>query len=166
MNKLFIKGNLTRDPEMRDVNGKKLCRFSVACTNRVRAGQGEFKDEVVYLDVTTWEKQAERCSFLRKGSGVFITGRLKEEVWTDKKTQEEKRKYVMHPESIDFIAREPQRGENVGQVPAEFREARASGVINLRTTESPAVTSKRAAPYVQPKNEAIPNLYEDSDLPF
>lgn len=118
MNKLFIKGNLTRDPETKDINGKKLLKFSVACTTRVRAGQGEFKDETVYLDVAVWEKQADRCSFLRKGSGVIITGRLKEETWKDKTTQEDKKKYVMHPETIDFIQRDPQRGQNVGEMPA------------------------------------------------
>jgi single-strand DNA-binding protein len=143
MNKLFIKGNLTRDPEIKDINGKKLCKFSVACTTRVRAGQGEFKDETVYLDVAVWEKQAERCSFLRRGSGVFITGRLKEEVWKDKTTQEEKKKYVMHPESIDFIAKDLQRGENVGQIPV-----------------------LEEAPVRKPAPKPRPTSYDDQELPY
>ena len=71
--KLIIIGNLGSNPEMRFTpNGDPVTTFSVATSRKY----GE-KDETTWFRVSTWDKQAEACNqYLRKGSKVFVTGRL------------------------------------------------------------------------------------------
>lgn len=73
MNKLFLIGNLTKDPELTETsNGTSVCRFSVA-VNRPYSSNGE----VDYFNITVWRALAENCGkFLKKGSKVAITASL------------------------------------------------------------------------------------------
>lgn len=79
MNKLTIIGNLTRDPELRQVNTQdgpvNVCDFSVAVNRRGRGNNG--KNEVDYFRVTTWRGLAENCSrYLAKGRKVAVVGEV------------------------------------------------------------------------------------------
>ena len=73
MNKLFIIGNLTRDPEMRTMpDGRTVCNFTVACNKRVRQGA---HPEADYFRCTAWDKLAENCGkYLAKGKKVNVIG--------------------------------------------------------------------------------------------
>jgi single-strand DNA-binding protein len=74
LNKVFFIGNLTRDPEIRyvDGGGRAVCKFSIAINRRTKSGE-----EVTYLDIIAWEQLAERCNqYLRKGATVHVEGRL------------------------------------------------------------------------------------------
>ncbi len=80
--KAMIIGNLGRDPEMRfTANGKPVTSFSVA-VNRVYTVEGERKEETEWFRVSAWNKLAETCSqYLRKGSRVYVEGRLRTSTW-------------------------------------------------------------------------------------
>ncbi len=75
MNKLFIVGNLTRDPELRVTqNGINVCSFSVA-VNRRRAAADQQQPQADYFRVTAWRGLAENCAkFLAKGRKVSVVG--------------------------------------------------------------------------------------------
>lgn len=75
---LPIIGHLGRDPEMRFTpSGKAVTNFSVAVNRQYTGGNGETVKETYWFKCTAWDKQAEICNqYLRKGSKVFIEGRL------------------------------------------------------------------------------------------
>ena len=75
MNKLMIIGNLTRDPEMRSVQGGyQVCDFTVA-VNNTRRNQADGQNDATFFRVTTWNKLAENCSqFLKKGRKDCVVG--------------------------------------------------------------------------------------------
>ncbi len=84
-NKVFILGNLTRDPELRTTPaGQSVASFGVA-TNRIwNDKNGQRQTEVEFHNVVVWGKLAETASrYLSKGKLVFIEGRLKTRSWTD-----------------------------------------------------------------------------------
>ncbi len=78
LNKVFVAGNLARDPDVRNtVNKRVWARFSVAAGYRYRDQNGEYKDMVDYVPVVVWGNQAESCGkYLKKGSPVLIEGRI------------------------------------------------------------------------------------------
>lgn len=86
LNKAFVIGNLTRDPEMRALpSGIKVCSFSVA-TNRVWKDKNGAKQESVdYHNIVVFARQAETAAqYLRKGSNVLVEGRMQTRSWDDK----------------------------------------------------------------------------------
>ena len=83
LNKVFLMGNLTRDPELRYIpSGQPVTSFSIA-VNRVYLSQaGEKKEEVSFIRCVVWGKRAEVCNeYLKKGSPVFVEGRLQSRSW-------------------------------------------------------------------------------------
>lgn len=82
LNKVFLIGNLTRDPELRYTpSGAPLAKFGLATNRKFKSGD-EWKEEVCFVDITVWGKQAENCSeYLSKGRSVCIEGRLSFSSW-------------------------------------------------------------------------------------
>ncbi|MDR0582938.1 MAG: single-stranded DNA-binding protein [Treponema sp.] len=82
LNSILIEGNLVRDPLLRSTQkGTPVCTFTLAA-NRFYKQDSGFEKEVSFFDVETWAKLAEACSNLgRKGRGVRVVGRLKQERW-------------------------------------------------------------------------------------
>ena len=88
LNKVFVLGNVTRDPEVRSLpSGQQVTNFSMA-TNRFYSSQsGEKKQEVEFHNVVCFGKLADISSrYLNKGSLVLIEGRIKTRNWDDKST--------------------------------------------------------------------------------
>ena len=83
MNKVFLTGRLTRDPELRSLaSGKAVTQFSLA-TNEYPGG----KERTEYHNVVTWDRMAEICGqFLGKGQQVAIEGRIQTRSWDDEKS--------------------------------------------------------------------------------
>lgn len=86
-NRVELIGNLTRDPEMRYTpSGAAVVTFSVA-TNRSYVADGERKEEVDFHRCVAWNKLAEICNqFLKKGTKVFVSGRLQNRQWEDQQS--------------------------------------------------------------------------------
>jgi single-strand DNA-binding protein len=82
LNSILIEGNLVRDPLFRTTpKGTPLCTFSLA-SNRFFKQDSGLEKEVSFFEVETWSKLAENCYSLgRKGRGVRVVGRLKQERW-------------------------------------------------------------------------------------
>ena len=78
MNKIFISGNLTRDPEVRYTSGgKSYARMGIAVNRRPSKNASSDAPTVDFFNITAWNKTAEFCGkYLRKGSKVFVEGML------------------------------------------------------------------------------------------
>lgn len=85
-NKVFILGNLGRDPELRYTpQGQPVCSFSMASNSRRKDKNGEMQDIVTWFRITLWGRLAENASqYLEKGRPVFIEGELRVDEWTDR----------------------------------------------------------------------------------
>ena len=85
LNKVFLIGNLTRDPDLRNTpSGAAVCEFGLA-VNRRFVANGQEKTETCFVDITVWNKSAENCKrFLEKGAPVMIEGRLQLDQWDDR----------------------------------------------------------------------------------
>jgi single-strand DNA-binding protein len=84
-NKVILLGNLTRDPQFKTLSsGTAVADFGIAM-NRKFTQQGEQREEVTFVDVTAFGKQAETINqYCRKGKQLLIEGRLKYDTWEDK----------------------------------------------------------------------------------
>ena len=84
LNSILIEGNLTKDPALSATpKGTSVCSFSVA-SNRYFKQENESKQDVSFFNVEVWAKLAEICNqHLKKGRGVRIVGRLKQDRWDD-----------------------------------------------------------------------------------
>jgi single-strand DNA-binding protein len=85
-NRIVMIGNLTRDPEMKQLpSGQSVCRLGIASNRPYKNRQtGAQQQEVCFVDVDVWGAQAETCGqYLQKGRSVLVEGRLKLDTWQD-----------------------------------------------------------------------------------
>ena len=104
INKAIIYGNLTRDPEIKALpSGIKVCSFSVA-TNRVwKDKDGNKQEGTDYHNIVTFARLAELVAqYLKKGSGVFVEGRMQTRSWEDKGTGEKKYRTEIVADTVQF----------------------------------------------------------------
>ncbi len=99
-NKVIFAGNLTRDPELRySAQGTPICNFGLAVNSR--AGQ-EGKDEVLFIDIVVFGKQAEPCSqYLSKGRPALVEGRLRERRW--EQNGQQRSKFEVLAQTVRFL---------------------------------------------------------------
>jgi len=105
VNKVMLLGNLTRDPEIRYTpKGTAVTDLGMAI-NRIRTGDnGERIEEVTYVDVTLWGRQAELAGqYLGKGRPVFIEGRLQLDQWDDKQSGQKRSRLRVVVENMQFL---------------------------------------------------------------
>lgn len=83
LNRVFLMGNLTRNPELRYTpSGTAVSNLRMAVNRRYKTQTGELKEDVTFVTVVTWGKQAETCAqFLSKGKPIFVEGRLQMRSW-------------------------------------------------------------------------------------
>lgn len=116
VNKVMLLGNITRDLEVRYTpKGTAVCDLGMA-VNRIRTGDnGERIEEVTYVDVTLWGRQAELAGqYLSKGRSVFIEGRLQLDQWDDKQTGQKRSRLRVVGENMQFIGGQGGGGSNQG----------------------------------------------------
>ena len=82
-NKIILVGNLTRDPELRYIpSGQAVTTLGLAINTTYTSKTGEKKEEVCFVNVIVWGKQAESCSeYLSKGRPILVEGRLRSRSW-------------------------------------------------------------------------------------
>jgi single-strand DNA-binding protein len=102
LNSILIEGNIVRDPELRSTaKGTSVCTFSIASNRYFKQNDG-FEKEVSFFNVETWAKLAE-ASYQqgKKGRGVRVVGRLKQERWKDKGDKPQSRILIV-AEHVEF----------------------------------------------------------------
>ena len=105
-NKVLLLGNLTRDPEVRYTpKGSAVAELGIACNRTYGSDTGERLQETTYVEIIAWSKLAEICGqYLRKGSSIFIEGRLQQDTWDDKATGQKRSKLRVVAENIQFLS--------------------------------------------------------------
>jgi single-strand DNA-binding protein len=104
-NKVFLMGNLTRDPQLKYLPSQTaVVEFGIACNRKFRTANGEDREEVTFVDVTSFGKQAEVINqYFQKGKPIFIEGRLKFDSWEDKQGGGKRSKLTVVIENFQFI---------------------------------------------------------------
>lgn len=103
-----MSGNLTRDPETRDVGETTVTRFSVALNSRYKTKEGELKETVTYVDVDAWNGLGKTVEqYLKKGSKVIVAGSLKQDVWEDQEGNKKSKLYVV-ADQVEFADSKPE----------------------------------------------------------
>lgn len=95
-NKIILIGNLGRDPELKHLDNQKVvATFSLATNETLTDKNGERRTETEWFNIEMWDNQAKIAEkYLRKGSQVYIEGKLKTETWKDKEGVEKSRMKV------------------------------------------------------------------------
>jgi single-strand DNA-binding protein len=154
LNRVLLIGNCTRDPDQRFTpKGTAVTEIGLAINRIFKGENDEKKEEVTFVDVTLWGRQAEiAAQYLKKGKPVFIEGRLQLDSWDDKQTGQKRSRLRVVAESIQLLGSR-QEGESSSPTP------------------SPALAEQRArqtAPAPQGRtSQPDPDLdAEPDDIPF
>lgn len=97
-NRIIMAGNLTRDPEYKQLSsGQAVCRLGLASNRQYKNRQsGDTVQEVCFIDIDVWGAQAESCrQYLQKGRPVLVEGRLKYDTWEDQNGQTRSRHTIV-----------------------------------------------------------------------
>ncbi|MBI5197413.1 MAG: single-stranded DNA-binding protein [Nitrospirae bacterium] len=108
--KVILLGNLTRDPEIRYMpSGTAVAAFALAINRKFRQGQ-DLREEVSFIDVVVFGKQAENCGqYLNKGDAVLIDGRLQQRRWESDDGQKRTKLEVV-AQNVQFMPKRPGSG--------------------------------------------------------
>jgi len=122
LNRVFLLGNLTRDPELRYVpSGAPVATFGLAVNRRFMTQHGEKKDEVCFVRIVVFGKQAESCSqHLSKGRLVFIEGRLQYRSWEHDGQKRSSLDVVA--DRVQFLGAPRSSSGDAGSVPEAVKE--------------------------------------------
>ena len=151
-NKVILAGNLTRDPELRYTpKGTAIAQITLAVNRKWKTETGEMREEVSFIDVDAFGRQAEVIGqYLKKGRPFLVEGRLKQDTWEDKNTKQKQSKIKVVLEGFSFIDSNRSEGDG-GSAPAA-RPAR------------PAAAAPSSPPAAEPVEGDAP--HEGDDVPF
>lgn len=150
-NKVILVGNLTRDPELRYTpKGMAIAKLGLAVNRTWRTETGESKEEVTFIDLDAFGRQAETLAqYMKKGSPLMIEGRLKLDQWDDKQSGQKRSKLGVVVEGFQFLGGGKGGGEMGGaEAPAAPRSRPAAPAPKAETPDSE------------------PPMPEDDDVPF
>lgn len=153
-NKVILAGNLTRDPELRYTpKGLAIAKLGLAVNRRWTNEAGEQKEDVLFVDVDAFGKQAETIGqYLRKGRPILIEGRLRLDTWDDKQSGQKKSKLGVVLETFQFLDSGNREG-GAGGAPS------APGAAPAARPARPAAS----APPADPGGDEPP---QGDDVPF
>jgi single-strand DNA-binding protein len=158
-NKVILAGNLTRDPELRYLpKGTATARLGLAINRQWRDESGQTKEEVTFVDVDAWGKQAETiCQYVKKGQPILIEGRLKLDTWDDKQTNQKMSKLRVVVEGFQFLGGPNREGGGGG--------GNFGGPPDANRQQSRPAPARPAAAAPPPASDDMPPDAED-DVPF
>jgi len=140
-NRVFLIGNLTRDPEVRYLpSGTALTTFDIAVSEKYRDRNQELREETLFIRVDTFQKLAEICAqYLKKGKRVFVEGKLKIDSWEGKDGVKRSRP-VIRGLGVKFMDARPAEGAaaSAPQTQPAARPAEAGRVTEPHPSPAPA----------------------------
>jgi single-strand DNA-binding protein len=148
-NKVILAGNLTRDPELRYTpKGLAIAKLGLAVNRSWKSETGEAKEEVTFVDIDAFGKQAETIGqYLKKGRPILVEGRLRLDQWDDKQTGQKRSRLGVVLENFQFLD-SGNRGDSAAPAGARPVAAPATAVA------------------AQPPPEAEAPEPESDDVPF
>jgi single-strand DNA-binding protein len=161
-NKVILIGNLTRDPELKYTpKGTAVAKIGLAVNRSWKTDTGETREEVTFIDVDAFGRQAEVIGqYLKKGRPLMVEGRLKLDQWDDKTTGQKRSRLGVVLESFQFL--DSGRGGEGGGAGAE------GGEYAPREARPPQPRPTRPAPAAPAAAASDPDMppVEDDDVPF
>jgi len=105
VNKVILIGNITRDPEIKYIpKGTAVTDLGLAVNRRYSIEGGGRREETVFIEITFWGRQAEVASeFLKRGSTVYVEGRLQMDTWEDKQTGQKRSRLRVVAENFQLL---------------------------------------------------------------
>lgn len=112
LNKVFLMGNLTRDPDLRSLpSGAKVCEMGLAVNRRFTNAAGQEVDDTCFVDIVVWGRSADLCKqMLEKGSLVMIEGRLQFDQWEDRNGGGKRSRLRVVADQVHFLNRRDGNG--------------------------------------------------------
>ena len=147
-NRVIMMGNLTRDPEYKQLtSGQTVCRFGLASNRQFKNRQtGAMIQEVCFVDVDVWGPQADVCNqYLQKGRGVLIEGRLKFDSWQDNEGQR-RNKHSIVADRVTFLSSATSVEDQ------SFTQNQAEQVQQTQTNNDKANKPEQAEPVAAAQN--------------
>jgi single-strand DNA-binding protein len=179
-NRVTLIGNLTRDPQMKFLPSQMaVTEFGLAMNRKFRTASGEDREEVTFVDITAFGKQAEVLNqYCTKGKLIFIEGRLKFDSWEDKNGGGKRNKLSVVVENFQFLgSREGAGGGGAGaggggydagsQGGGEYEQrpaARSAPPSRPPASRPPARPAPQQPPAEQPFGDE-PQI-DEADIPF
>ena len=148
INVVALAGNVVGDPTVRSTNsGKKVATFRLAVNNPLS------EKEVLFIDVDTWEKQADFVEkYVKKGSLISVVGRLKQDTW--EKDGQKRSSISVITERLNFV--------NGGKK----KDTGESDNVSDENTTAPRPAAKSAAKPAYKAATKPPSQQEDDDIPI
>jgi single-strand DNA-binding protein len=158
-NKVILIGNLTRDPELRYTQkGTAIAKIGIAVNRVWRDEAGAQHEEVTFVDVEAFGKQAETLGqYMKKGRPIMVEGRLKLDTWEDKQTNQKRSRMVVVLESFQFLDFGGRPADEPGAPPPSRPAA---------STAPAAPASSRPTPPSPPPGPPDEMPAEEDDVPF
>lgn len=137
LNRIFLIGNLTKDPELRYIpSGQAVCTIRIAVSEGFKTKSGEARQETTFIDVVVWARQAETVAqYLKKGSQVFVEGRLRIRDFEGRDGQKRYRTEVV-ASRVQFMGR-PARGGGREEDAAPPEESAPAGGGSAAPVDEP-----------------------------
>lgn len=165
LNKVFLIGNLTRDPELRYTpQGTPVCSMGLA-TNRNFVTEGERREETEFHKLVAWNKLAELCSqLLKKGIKIHVEGRLQTRSWQTPDGQQRQTTEIVIEDMMILTPKASGMADIAEDFAQPGEEAKAA-----KTTQAAAKTEKPAKKPEKPEEkEAVTEEddFDNLDIPF
>ena len=160
-NKVILIGNLTRDPELRYTQtGVAIAKISLAINRSWRAESGEMREEVTFVEVEAFRKQAETIAqYVKKGRPLMVEGRLKLDQWDDKQTGQKRSRLGVVLDSFQFL------DSGGGRQQDDSGSSSGYSQPSTRRSSPPAPQqTSHSQPSSEPESDMAPQ--DDDDVPF
>ncbi|HEX5227759.1 MAG TPA: single-stranded DNA-binding protein [Bryobacteraceae bacterium] len=165
-NKVILLGNLTRDPQLKYLPSQTaVAEFGIACNRKFKSAAGEDREEVTFVDITAFGKQAELINqYFTKGKPIFIEGRLKFDSWEDKQGGGKRSRLTVVLEGFQFIGGRDGGGGGGGRSQG-YEGGSDEGGPSAPPQRGPSRPSSSQAPAAQPPF-GDEQQFKDDDIPF
>jgi single-strand DNA-binding protein len=162
VNKVILIGNLTRDPQSKQLPTQSLVtEFGLAMNRKFKSHDGEDREEVCFVDCAAFGRQAEVIQkYCRKGKQLYIEGRLRYDSWDDKNGHGKRSKLSVVVESFQFLGGTDQPGE-----PSDHRPVRDERGVPRGNWEGANLPAR--APKGKPEQPfGEQTQFKEADIPF
>ena len=126
VNKVFLIGNLTAEPEIRQLpSGESIASFSLAMNRRYTNSRGEQVEDTTFVEIDAFGRTAEVIrQYVHKGDPLYVEGRLRQDRWVDKQTNQQRSRLKVVADNTQMLSSRPAQqpgGEGYG-APQQYRQ--------------------------------------------
>jgi single-strand DNA-binding protein len=141
VNKVFLLGNVGKDPEIRSTAGGTIvASFSLATADRAKDQQGNWQDKTEWHNLVAFNRTAEIIrDYVKKGTQIFVEGKIQTRSWDDKESGQKKYKTEILVNEMSLLGGGPGRGEGASSGGSYSRSSSSSstGSFDQRTPSQP-----------------------------